>query len=79
MNAAEARSALRWAVFNPDAAQAAGGKMLESVPQVMTTVGAYLLSEWLSRRYGKYIPGFEKQEKPTVPDMSLSYTKVEGA
>lgn len=50
MNVTDARRALRWALFNPDAAEAAGTKMLETVPQVMTTVGAFMLSEWLSKK-----------------------------
>lgn len=79
MNLSDARSALRWAVFNPNAAEAAGNKMMESIPQVMTTVGAYMLSEWLSKRYGQVFsePG-EKPQIPSQPIPTISIQTIEG-
>ncbi len=62
MNAAEARTALRWALGNPDTAAEAGAKlwqhMSEAIPQALTTTGAFMLAEWLAKKFG--LPSPEK-------------------
>jgi len=70
MNAAEARTLLRWALGNPDTAAEAGTKLwsqlAETLPQVMTTAGAYMFSEWLAKKIGLPAPEKPKLELPAL-------------
>jgi hypothetical protein len=62
MNAAQARTALRWALGNPDTAAEAGTKLWqqvsEAIPQALTTTGAFLLAEWVAKKFD--LPSPEK-------------------
>jgi len=57
MTGLEARSALTTALINPAKARESLSKIItnieEAVPQALTTAGAFLISEWLSKKFTK--------------------------
>jgi hypothetical protein len=78
VNVIEARTALRWALGNPDTAAEAGtklwGQVSEAIPRVLTTAGAFMLAEWAAKKFGlpaPVKPSFQMQPLD-LPDFSPS-------
>jgi len=73
MNIAEARMFIRWALMNPDEAQKAGdllwGRVGKMIPSMATTAGAYLLSEWLAKKF--HVPEILRFPKPALPALEM--------
>lgn len=67
----DARSALKWALTNPDKAKSAGSalwtELADIIPQALATAGTYAVAELVSRRFG-----LQNRMKPPVSMAPLS-------
>lgn len=77
MNAADARTALRWALTNPNKAEAVGkplwSEVQELIPQMLGTAGTFLISELLARRFGAKVP-----TRPVMQPLNLEQLQAIG-
>ena len=62
---------LRWSISHPNEAGKLGDKLWEEVaamiPTILTSTGAYLLSSWLSRKFG--LPKETVLDRPALPPL----------